>query len=115
MDPKEEVGKILITIDAAGCDQYLCYLVVPNSLLRNLSKRAKDGSCLVSCVNEHIIDEPIVLNPECKRCETCIRKRKNKSRKFKGRELNYLKGPLGLKFFAVSVFRTNGSPRQPSY
>ena len=29
-----------------------------NSSLRNLSKRAKDGSCLVSCVNEHIIDEP---------------------------------------------------------
>ena len=56
MDPKEEAGETLITIDAAGCDQYLCYLVVPNSLLRNLSKRAKDGSCLVSCVNEH--DEP---------------------------------------------------------
>ena len=62
MDPKEEAGETLITIDAAGCDQYLCYLVVPNS-------------CLVSCVNEHIIDEPIVLNPECKRFETSIRKR----------------------------------------
>ena len=51
MDPKEEAGETLIAIDAAGCDQYLCYLVVPNSLLRNLSKRVKDGSCLVSCVN----------------------------------------------------------------
>ena len=58
MDPKEEAGETLITIDAAGCDQYSCYLVVPNSLLRKLSKRVKDGSCLVSCVNEHIIDEP---------------------------------------------------------
>ena len=51
MDPKEEAGETLIAIDAAGCDQYLCY---PNSSLQNLSKRAKDGSCLVSCVNEHI-------------------------------------------------------------
>ena len=58
MDPKKEAGETLITIDAAGCNHYLCYLVVPNSLLRNLSKRAKDDSCLVSCVNEHIIDEP---------------------------------------------------------
>ena len=75
MDPIEEAGKTLIAIDAAGCDQYLCYLVVPNSLLRNLSKRDKDGSCLVACVNEHIIDEAIVLNSECKRFETSIRKR----------------------------------------
>ena len=100
MNPKEEAGETVITIDAAGCDQYLCYLVVPNSLLLNLSKRAKDGSCLVSCVNEHIIDEAIVLNPECKRFETSIRKRyiENQSRKFKGRKrIELLEGSTRIK------------------
>ena len=66
-------NEMLVTIDAAGSDEAICCIVVPNALLLDLSTKTRESLSLVACINEHIVDEAIVLNPESTRLETIFR------------------------------------------
>ena len=84
----------LVTIDAAGCDEAICCIVVPNTLLLDLSTKRREGVSLVACINEHVVDEAIVLNPECARLEAVLHSKAsaiaNSFRRSKGRKKSEL-------------------------
>lgn len=83
----------LIVIDAPTHNQSICRIAIPNALLLEWSK-IRDWSSIIPRVNEHIVDEAIVLNPECTRLETNISKAvfrvANLVRKCTGRKKNKL-------------------------
>ena len=68
-------NEMLVTIDAAESDEAICCIVVPNTLLLDLSTKTWESLSLVACINEHVVDEAILLNPECARLETVLRKK----------------------------------------
>ena len=67
-------NEMLVTIDAAERDEIICCIVVPNTLLLDLSTKTWESLSLVSCINEHVVDEALLLNPECARLELfCVK------------------------------------------
>ena len=68
-------NEMLVTIGAAESDEAICCIVVPNTLLLDLSTKKWESLSLVACINEHVVDEAILLNPECARLEAILRKK----------------------------------------
>ena len=66
-------NELLVTVDAAESDEIICCIVVPNTLLLDLSTKTWESLSLVSCITVHVADEALLLNPKCARLEAILR------------------------------------------